>query len=390
MTGAPLKDDAGNIIGALEIITDKTDVKKAMDAANEKVSFLDSIPTPVMAVDKDYNVKYINPSGAAVAGKTPETCMGKKCFSLFATEHCNTPDCQIAKAMQHDGSFTADTIARPVTGEIPIRYTGTVLKKDGEIVGGLEYILDISKEVEITEGVGQLAEAALEGRLEVRTDLSKFEGNYLDIVEGVNRTLDALINPLKVAADYVNRISRGEIPEEIADEYKGDFNEIKDNLNLLITAMNDITHITENMAEGDLTVEARKRSDGDKLMISLNAMIKKLMGVVVDVQQAAANVAAGGQELSASIQEMSQGASEQAASAEQVSSSMEQMAANIRQNADNAMETEKIARKAASDAAEGGEAVDETLGAMKKIAEKISIIDKIARKNRSSGPERSH
>ncbi len=76
---------------------------------------------------------------------------------------------------------------------------------------------------------------------------------------------------------------------------------------------------------------------------------------------------------------MSQGASEQAAAAEEASSSIEQMTANIRQNADNAMQTEKIATQASGDAREGGDAVNKTVGAMKEIADKIMIIEEIAR-----------
>jgi methyl-accepting chemotaxis protein len=76
---------------------------------------------------------------------------------------------------------------------------------------------------------------------------------------------------------------------------------------------------------------------------------------------------------------MSQGATEQAAAAEEASSSMEQMSSNIRQNADNAMQTEKIAVKSADGARQGGTAVNETVHAMKEIANKISIIEEIAR-----------
>jgi len=90
-------------------------------------------------------------------------------------------------------------------------------------------------------------------------------------------------------------------------------------------------------------------------------------------------VAAGSQELSSSSEEMSQGATEQAASAEEASSSMEQMSANIKQNADNAMQTEKIALKSSDNAKESGDAVTNTVAAMKDIAEKISIIEEIAR-----------
>ena len=56
-------------------------------------------------------------------------------------------------------------------------------------------------------------------------------------MRGVNNTLDALITPLNVSADYVDRISKGDIPPKITDVYNGDFNTIKENLNLLIEAM---------------------------------------------------------------------------------------------------------------------------------------------------------
>lgn len=93
-----------------------------------------------------------------------------------------------------------------------------------------------------------------------------------------------------------------------------------------------------------------------------------------------ANVASGSEQMSATAQQLSQGAAEQAASAEECTSSMEEMGASVLQNADNAKQTDKIATKAAEDAISSGEAVSQTLRAMKEIAEKISIIDEISRK----------
>ena len=91
------------------------------------------------------------------------------------------------------------------------------------------------------------------------------------------------------------------------------------------------------------------------------------------------NVSAGSQELSAGAEELSAGATEQASAAEEASASMEEMAANIKQNADNAAQTEKIARQSAKDAEASGEAVGRAVGAMRTIAEKISIVQEIAR-----------
>lgn len=137
----------------------------------------------------------------------------------------------------------------------------------------------------------------------------------------------------------------------------------------------------EAIAEGDLSrqLDVSSKDEIGQLAQALNGMVSKLKEVVGDVTSASNNVASGSQELSASSEEMSQGATEQAAAAEEASSSMEQMAANIRQNADNAMQTEKIAVKSSEDAKGGGEAVAETVTAMKEIASKIGIIEEIAR-----------
>ena len=135
------------------------------------------------------------------------------------------------------------------------------------------------------------------------------------------------------------------------------------------------------MAQGDFThdLDIDQKDEIGALASALNTMLQKLRDVVSEVQAAGENVASGSEELSASSENLSQGATEQAASVEEVSSSMEQMTANIRQNAENAVQTEKIAVQSATDAAAGGQAVNETVGAMKQIADKISIIEEIAR-----------
>lgn len=137
----------------------------------------------------------------------------------------------------------------------------------------------------------------------------------------------------------------------------------------------------ESIAQGDLTatIDLEQRDEVGQLADALNGMVNKLKDVVLNVKMASEQVTAGSQELSGSSEEMSQGATEQAAAAEEASSSMEQMAANIKQNADNALQTEKIAVKSAEDAKAGGDSVAQTVAAMKDIADKISIIEEIAR-----------
>ncbi|GAB7027655.1 HAMP domain-containing methyl-accepting chemotaxis protein [Geotalea toluenoxydans] len=224
-----------------------------------------------------------------------------------------------------------------------------------------------------------LITAIQEGKLDRRGDTSGYQGGWADLLTGINRLVDAFVTPFKMTADCVNRISKGDVPPQITDAYQGDFNEIKNNINQLIEAMNNVTLLAQEIAGGNLLVKVEERSANDRLMQALALMVKKLTEIVTEVKSAADNVASGSQQMSSGSEEMSQGASEQAAAAEEASSSMEEMSSNIRQNADNALQTEKIAVKSAGDAREGGKAVEETVRAMKDIAGKISIIEEIAR-----------
>ena len=204
--------------------------------------------------------------------------------------------------------------------------TTSVMAAMGKMVGTIRAMV---------ADANMLANAAVAGNLATRADAAKHQGDFQKIVVGFNNTLDAVVGPLKVAAGYIDRVAKGDIPPAITDSYQGDFND---------------------------------------LMASLSTMVVKLKEVVMEVQSAADNVASGGQEMSGTAQQMSQGATEQAASAEEFSSSMEQMAANIRHNTDNAIQTEKIAVKSAVDAKEGGKAVTQTVTAMKEIARQTNLL----------------
>jgi methyl-accepting chemotaxis protein len=135
------------------------------------------------------------------------------------------------------------------------------------------------------------------------------------------------------------------------------------------------------VADGDLnqTIPSSSNDEIGDLTKSLNIMVEKLRQIVQEALTAAQNVSAGSQELSASAEQLSQGATEQASSAEEASSSMEEMASNVKQNADNANQTEKIAAQSAKDAEASGVAVGRAVQAMQTIAEKITIVQEIAR-----------
>ena len=189
----------------------------------------------------------------------------------------------------------------------------------------------------------------------------------------------SIVRPLAVAVGTAQAMAVGDLTMEIKQASQDETGQLLGAMKEMIESSREVARMAGQIADGNLDVQMRQRSEKDVLLQSLGNMVAKLKDVIGNVRMAVENVSSGAQSMSASSEEMSQGASEQAAAAEEASSSIEQMTANIRQNADNAMQTEKIAVQAAGKAQEGGAAVTQTVSAMKDIAGKIMIIEEIAR-----------
>jgi methyl-accepting chemotaxis protein len=184
---------------------------------------------------------------------------------------------------------------------------------------------------------------------------------------------------LRRAVDLADAVSIGDLNQNVVHGSNDEIRDLVSSMNRMTGNLRNTADIADQIANGDLTVTPKPMSDKDTLGIALQSMVERLRGVVADALAAASNVSSGSQELSASSEQLSQGATEQASSAEEASASMEEMASNIKQNADNAAQTEKIARQSSKDAEESGKAVNRAVGAMRTIAEKISIVQEIAR-----------
>ncbi len=325
-------------------------------------------------------------------------------------------------------NVAADYVDRIAKGAIPVKITDSYNGDFNIIKNNLNTAIDAVNA--LVADAGMLAKAAVDGRLATRADATKHQGDYRKIVEGVNATLDSVINPLNVAASYVDQIAKGAIPPKITDSYNGDFNIIKNNLNTCIDAVNalvvdtamlakaavdgrlatradaskhqgDYRKIVEGvnetldsvigpldevmrmllaMEQGDMTAQITEQYRGqlEELRSAANNTVEKLAQTISEVVTATDQLNNAAEQVSATSQSLSQAASEQASSVDETSASIEQMAASINQNAENAKVTDGMAGKAAKEAGEGGVAVKQTVDAMKEIANKISIIDDIA------------
>ncbi|WP_439816763.1 methyl-accepting chemotaxis protein [Zavarzinia sp. CC-PAN008] len=220
----------------------------------------------------------------------------------------------------------------------------------------------------ITAAAAKLAALATPVDTGRRDEVGRMEGSIV-AVEGAFQAISTTLKAVAI----------GDLSQQVDRQFGGMSQGVLDDMRTMTTNLNATAKVANEIAAGNLVVQAKRASDKDTLGIALETMLAKLREVVGESLRAAENVSSGSQELSSSSEELSQGATEQAASTEEASASMEQMAANIKQNAENASQTEKIAHRSAQDAQASGEAVNRAVDAMRTIAEKITIVQEIAR-----------
>jgi len=275
-------------------------------------------------------------------------------------------------------------------GNIPAKITDTYNGDFNRVKNNLNQCIDAVNTLVVDANL--LAQAAVEGRLSTRADASKHQGDFRKIVEGVNNTLDSVIGPLNVAANYVERISHGDIPERITDQYNGDFNTIKDNLNTCIDAVNklvsDAKMLSEAAADGRVTVRAdasAHQGDFRKVVEGVNATLETIVAPIIIVKEAAETINTAAGEISSGNNDLSSRTEQQASSLEETAASMEELASTVKQNAENAKQANQLAMAASGVAIKGGEVVGQVVTTManinesaRKIEDIISVIDGIA------------
>ncbi|QFY43295.1 methyl-accepting chemotaxis protein [Candidatus Methylospira mobilis] len=164
-------------------------------------------------------------------------------------------------------NVAADYVDRISNGDIPPKITDKYNGDFNAIKNNLNKAIDAVNA--LVADANLLSVAAVQGKLATRADAGKHQGDFAKIVQGVNDTLDAVIGPLNVAAHYVDRISIGDTPPKITDTYNGDFNTLKNNLNICIDAINQQVAAAQGIAAGDLSVKVTVRSEKDELAKSL-------------------------------------------------------------------------------------------------------------------------
>ena len=194
--------------------------------------------------------------------------------------------------------------------------------------------------------INELIRSAADGILSVRGNAGTFNGAYQDIVAGINKMLDAMMDPMSESSVVLVKMSQKDLSVRMKGEYKGFYSDVSKTINKVVENLDSALHQVAMGAE--------------------------------QVAMASVQVSTGGQSLS-------QGASEQASSLEEVSSSLQEMSSMTRQNAQNAREAKGVSEQARESADKGVESMSRMSSAINQIktssdstARIVKTIDEIA------------
>jgi len=216
------KDDIGELTESFN---------KMSQNISQLVEDLDSMPTPVMMVDTEFSITYMNKMAATIVGKDQKSLLGQKCYNQFKTDHCQTENCALHKAMQLRSQQMAETIARPNGEDIPIMYVAKPrIDKSGKVVGALELVTDITKVKEHEKYLDLHARKLL-------TEMEKFADGDLT-VQVVSENKE----------DIIGKLFNGF--NKVVDNIKQIMISVTEAVQATASASNEISSSSEEMAAG--------------------------------------------------------------------------------------------------------------------------------------------
>jgi methyl-accepting chemotaxis protein len=235
----------------------------------------------------------------------------------------------------------------------------------------------------LADETAMLSNAAVKGTLSTRGEAEKFQGEFAQIIKGINSTLDAVIAPISESAEVLEQVAKGNLQVKVTGDYRGDHAMIKEALNSTIdnlqSYISEISYVLNQIAKGnlELSIESEYKGDFIEIKNSLNNIVVSLSEVLGNIGEAADQVNAGARQVSDGSQALSQGSTEQASAIEELTASIAEIASQTKQNAVNANQASELAGTARNNAEKGNEQMQEMLGSMTEINESSASISRI-------------
>ena len=311
---------------------------------------------------------------------TPSISSSPVYQQFWADLNAGKPQSAVSSRISKSGQqVSLQAVYAPVTDEM------------GRVVKIVKIATDVTAEVKANEMLKLAVEqaqavtnAAKAGDLTRRIPMEGKTGQVGELCSGVNSLMETTSVIFEDVVRVFGGLAAGDLNQRITRDYQGSFGQLKQDANgtseKLAAIIEDLGRVFSGLAAGDLTQRIERKAQGifEVVKNDANSSCTKLSDIIEEVRSASDALTGAANQVSATAQSLSQAASEQAASVEQTTARIDAMSASISQNSDNAKVTDGMATVASKEASDGGNAVSQTVTAMKQIAAKIGIVDDIA------------
>ena len=289
----------------------------------------------------------------------------------------------------------------------------------------------------LIQDVHTLGQAGVEGRLSVRAEANKHRGDYRNIIEMINATLDSVTHPVQDVIGVMTALEKGDLSQQVTTQYRGTMGQLRDSVNNTISQirtviediqfialsagqgdfsvrleigdkqgyhqtlselLNQLSHVTEDgllniirvagaLSRGDLTETIDHDYPGlfGQAQVGMNTTVENLKKLVDSIKESVDSINTSAGELAIGNNDLSQRTASQASALEETAASVEELTSTVQQNAENARQANQLSLNSSSVAEKGGTVVNEvvtTMGSIhdsaRKIVDIISVIDGIA------------
>ncbi|MCF6345223.1 MAG: methyl-accepting chemotaxis protein [Thiomicrorhabdus sp.] len=321
-----------------------------LDQAHLLQTAMDQVSTNIMITDANLNITYMN--GHMIDFLTDKEPVLKSALPNFKVNTLLGENIDVFHKDPSHQRGLLNTLTEPYLGKITIEdthlelYVIPVFNRVGVRTATIAEWRDKTAEVQLLQEVNATIQAAKQGKLDVRINLSRVDGVAKELSQSINDLLIAIEKPINETVKVAISLSEGNLTQHIEGEYSGLFAVLQDSLNVAVD--------------------------------SLNSMIAQTKAATDAVNGGAEQIYQGSIDLNNRTQD-------QAASLEETASSMEQMTAAVKQNADNSREASQVTQTTAQQASSGVEVMHRAINAMEQINESsqkindiIGLIDSIA------------
>ncbi len=246
--------------GAASVV--EMDFQENQISAEDKASFLDWLPIPIVAMDTKHTIEYMNLRAAEVAECKPEDSAGKKFWEvLYDSPACHGETCAAGEAVRTGKVCTGEAHFKVKGKDWPVRVICSPrYGRDHRIIGCFQVMYEAHEEIHVSREILRLVQAAQGGHLEERGKVEDFKGNYRALVEGLNSLLAVIVEPLNVVAQNATTLaSSSEELTAVSQQMAGNAEETATQANVVSAASEQVSKNVASVASASEEMQASIR-----------------------------------------------------------------------------------------------------------------------------------